>query len=131
MTRGSPTVGGQPPVDVESAFRSPIVGRSRSLDAESLAGGQHPDDSSAQGLGPGPNAARTQPNPDGLTSREVEVLALLATGRSNRQIAADLVISTKTVSVHVSHILDKLGVTSRGEAAATARARRLLGERSD
>jgi len=84
-----------------------------------------------EGLGPDPKPARTQPDPDGLTSREVEVLALLATGRSNRQIAADLVISAKTVSVHVSHILDKLGVTSRGEAAATARARRLLGERSD
>ena len=65
--------------------------------------------------------------PDGLTPRELEVLRLVAAGRSNASIAASLVISTKTVSVHVSHILDKLGVASRGEAAATARARGLVG----
>jgi len=81
-----------------------------------------------EGLEPDPRAAEPEPGPGGLTAREVEVLALLATGRSNRQIAAELVISTKTVSVHVSHILDKLGVASRGEAAATARARRLVRE---
>ncbi|RCG31680.1 helix-turn-helix transcriptional regulator [Sphaerisporangium album] len=56
----------------------------------------------------------------GLTAREQEVLRLVATGRSNREIAAELFISAKTVSVHVSNILAKLGVTSRGEAAATA-----------
>ena len=56
----------------------------------------------------------------GLTEREVEVLRLLADGRSNRQIGERLFISTKTVSVHVSNILAKLGVASRGEAAATA-----------
>ena len=63
--------------------------------------------------------------PDGLTRREAEVVRLLALGQSNAQIAAELVISIKTVSVHVSHVLDKLGVSSRGEAAATARARGL------
>jgi DNA-binding NarL/FixJ family response regulator len=56
----------------------------------------------------------------GLTDREVEVLRHLADGRSNRQIGERLFISTKTVSVHVSNILAKLGVASRGEAAATA-----------
>ncbi|MBB4698743.1 helix-turn-helix transcriptional regulator [Sphaerisporangium siamense] len=56
----------------------------------------------------------------GLTAREREVLRLVATGRSNREIAAELFISAKTVSVHVSNILAKLGATSRGEAAATA-----------
>jgi ATP/maltotriose-dependent transcriptional regulator MalT len=56
----------------------------------------------------------------GLTPRELEVLHLVAEGRSNREIAASLFISAKTVSVHVSNILAKLGVTSRGEAAATA-----------
>ncbi len=65
------------------------------------------------------------PVPEGLTRREAEVVRLLALGQSNAQIAAELVISIKTVSVHVSHVLDKLGVSSRGEAAATARARGL------
>lgn len=55
-----------------------------------------------------------------LTERELEVLKLVAGGLSNREIARDLFISPKTASVHVSNILAKLGVSSRGEAAATA-----------
>ena len=62
----------------------------------------------------------------GLTDREVEVLRHLADGRSNKQIGERLFISTKTVSVHVSNILAKLGVASRGEAAATAHRLRLF-----
>jgi DNA-binding NarL/FixJ family response regulator len=57
---------------------------------------------------------------EGLTPREAEVLGLLAEGRSNGEIGRALFISTKTASVHVSNILAKLGVTSRGEAAALA-----------
>jgi DNA-binding CsgD family transcriptional regulator len=56
----------------------------------------------------------------GLTPRELEVLRLVTDGRSNREIAGELFISAKTASVHVSNILAKLEVTSRGEAAATA-----------
>jgi DNA-binding CsgD family transcriptional regulator/tetratricopeptide (TPR) repeat protein len=56
----------------------------------------------------------------GLTARELEVLRLVAAGRSNQQIADSLFISRKTASVHVSHILAKLGVRTRLEAAATA-----------
>jgi DNA-binding NarL/FixJ family response regulator len=56
----------------------------------------------------------------GLTGRELEVLRLVAAGRSNREIAAELFISPKTASVHVSNILGKLGAASRGEAAAKA-----------
>lgn len=56
----------------------------------------------------------------GLTGREVEVLVLVAGGRSNRVIADELYISTKTVARHVSNIFAKLGVSSR--AAATAKA---------
>jgi len=61
----------------------------------------------------------------GLTPRETEVLALLADGRSNPEIAEQLFISPKTASVHVSNILTKLEVDSRGEAAALAHRRGL------
>jgi DNA-binding CsgD family transcriptional regulator/tetratricopeptide (TPR) repeat protein len=56
----------------------------------------------------------------GLTRREREVLALVAAGMTNRQIADTLFISVKTASIHVSAILAKLGVASRVEAAAAA-----------
>jgi DNA-binding NarL/FixJ family response regulator len=62
----------------------------------------------------------------GLTGRELEVLRLVAAGRSNRDIANELFISPKTASVHVSNILGKLGAATRGEAAATAHAFRLV-----
>jgi DNA-binding CsgD family transcriptional regulator len=55
-----------------------------------------------------------------LSQREAEVLALLAHGLSNREIATRLVISAKTVEHHVSQILSKLGLRSRAEAAAYA-----------
>jgi DNA-binding CsgD family transcriptional regulator len=61
-----------------------------------------------------------------LTPREVEVLRGVAGGHSNRQIAEELFISVKTASVHVSNILAKLGVSSRGEAAALAHRRHLF-----
>jgi ATP/maltotriose-dependent transcriptional regulator MalT len=56
----------------------------------------------------------------GLTPREHEVLALVATGRTNREIGAELFMSEKTASVHVSRILSKLGVANRAEAAGVA-----------
>ncbi len=56
----------------------------------------------------------------GLTSREAEVLALVAAGKTNREIGAELFVSEKTASVHVSNILRKLGVSSRVDAAAIA-----------
>jgi DNA-binding CsgD family transcriptional regulator/tetratricopeptide (TPR) repeat protein len=56
----------------------------------------------------------------GLTHRELEVLRLLADGRTNRQIADELFITPKTASVHVSRILMKLGVSNRAAAAAAA-----------
>ncbi|MDN3269122.1 helix-turn-helix transcriptional regulator [Streptomyces sp. MA15] len=56
----------------------------------------------------------------GLTSRERDVLRLVAAGHTNRRIAEALFISPKTASVHVSNILAKLGVSGRGEAAAVA-----------
>jgi DNA-binding NarL/FixJ family response regulator len=56
----------------------------------------------------------------GLTAREVEVLTLLATGRTNRAIASELSISEKTVAAHVSNIFTKLGLSSRSAATAYA-----------
>ena len=64
---------------------------------------------------------------DALTPRERDVLELVATGRSNREIAAALFISAKTVSVHISNLLAKLDAGSRTEAVAIARRRGLLG----
>ncbi|HTT52340.1 MAG TPA: AAA family ATPase [Streptosporangiaceae bacterium] len=79
------------------------------------------------GTGPGDGPAPvTGPDRLGLTARELEVLRLVAAGQSNRDIASKLFISAKTASVHVSNILRKLGVTSRGEAAATAHRLRLF-----
>jgi ATP/maltotriose-dependent transcriptional regulator MalT len=65
----------------------------------------------------GPGAAVV---PGGLTGREVEVLRLVATGRTNHQIAEELVISDKTVARHLSNIFTKLGVPSRSAATAYA-----------
>jgi DNA-binding CsgD family transcriptional regulator len=56
----------------------------------------------------------------GLTAREVQVLSLIATGKTNRAIATELVISEKTVASHVSHIFTKLDLTSRAAATAYA-----------
>jgi DNA-binding NarL/FixJ family response regulator len=77
----------------------------------------------AQGSAPTPAAATEAV---ALTPRESEILALVAEGRSNGEIAKQLFISTKTVSVHVSNILAKLDAASRTEAAAIARRRGLL-----
>jgi DNA-binding CsgD family transcriptional regulator len=64
--------------------------------------------------------APTPVYPDGLTRREVEVLRLIAAGRSNREIAQELTISPNTVLHHVSNILSKTGVHNRAEAATYA-----------
>jgi ATP/maltotriose-dependent transcriptional regulator MalT len=58
--------------------------------------------------------------PDRLTAREVEVLRLIAAGRSNREIGEDLVISLNTVERHVNHIYTKAGLSNRAEAATYA-----------
>jgi LuxR family transcriptional regulator, maltose regulon positive regulatory protein len=56
-----------------------------------------------------------------LTERELEVLRLIAAGKSNQRIASDLVVALDTVKKHVTHVLGKLGAANRTEAAARAR----------
>jgi DNA-binding NarL/FixJ family response regulator len=77
----------------------------------------------AQGSAPTPATATGRVS---LTPRESEILALVAEGRSNGEIGKQLFISTKTVSVHVSNILAKLGASGRTEAAAIGRRTGLL-----
>jgi len=84
-------------------------------------------------LGAGPDVTRidalSQPGPaahGGLSSREIEVLRLVATGKTNRAIAADLVLSEKTVARHLSNIFTKLGLASRAAATAYAYEHHLL-----
>ncbi len=76
-----------------------------------------PDESSPA---PAPTATDAGEDPFGLTPRERQVLALLADGRTNREIGQALYMAEKTASVHVSRILSKLDVRSRTEAAAVA-----------
>jgi DNA-binding NarL/FixJ family response regulator len=66
------------------------------------------------------------PSPDLLTKRELEVVRLMAAGRTNAEIAQRLVVSDHTVHRHVSNILGKLGVPSRAAAASLAAQRGLL-----
>ena len=66
-----------------------------------------------------PNPATAQ-RVGGLSARETQVLRLLASGKTNRAIAAALFISEKTVARHVSNIFDKVGVSTRSAATAWA-----------
>jgi len=91
---------------------------------------QSEEPAAARGRGPGPTtvarAATGSFDPARLTTREIEILRLVAGGKSNRQIAEELVISTNTVDRHVSHILAKIGAANRAEATAYAEKQRLL-----
>jgi ATP/maltotriose-dependent transcriptional regulator MalT len=75
-----------------------------------------PADSALSPPAPTRDAARDL----GLTVRELEVLEHVASGQTNREIAADLFISARTAGVHVSHVLEKLGASTRTEAATAA-----------
>jgi DNA-binding NarL/FixJ family response regulator len=81
----------------------------------------------ARGLPRGPRP-ETRENPANLTSRELEVLELVAGGLRNADIAERLFLSERTVAHHVSAILRKLEVSSRGEATAAASRLGLTGE---
>ena len=64
--------------------------------------------------------ARAPAHPDGLTQREVEVLRFLSQGRTDREISEELFITVRTVSTHVSNILNKINAVNRTEAASYA-----------
>jgi DNA-binding CsgD family transcriptional regulator len=84
--------------------------------------GARPDIARAEAL-----ARKASPGPAGeLTAREVEVIRLVAAGKTNRMIAAELFLSEKTVARHVSNIFTKLGISSRSAATAYAFEHRLV-----
>jgi two-component system NarL family response regulator len=100
---------------LKSASRSELIGTIRSVHA-----GEH----RVSPLVGGHLAGRMRrPN---LTPREKEVLGLIAKGRSNKEIAAELAITTVTVKLHVVHLLSKLGVNDRTQATTTALQRGLV-----
>ena len=70
-----------------------------------------------------PNSTGTAELPAGLTEREAEVLRLIATGKSNSEIAAALFVSEATVKTHINHIFAKTGSRDRGQAIAYAHQR--------
>ncbi|MBV9792930.1 MAG: response regulator transcription factor [Actinobacteria bacterium] len=70
--------------------------------------------------GRAPGAAPSRPLPDGLTAREAEVLALIATGRTNAEIAATLTVSPSTVKTHINNIFTKTGARDRAHAVQYA-----------
>jgi len=78
----------------------------------------------SQGAAPGD--ARPTGRPGGLSDRELEVLRLLANGRSNAEIALELTLSVLTVEKHVANIYAKIGARGRTEAATYARRRGVL-----
>ena len=104
-----------------AAAHAPLLAQVRLL-AERARIPLHPPAAAVNEASP-PAQARA---PYGLTGRELAVLRLLAAGRTNAQIAAELYISPRTASVHVSSILRKLGVSGRVQAAAIAERAGLL-----
>ena len=79
--------------------------------------------SASDGLAAAPAASSNHPLDDVLTARETEVLSLMARGMSNKLIARELDLSPHTVKRHVAHVLDKLDLASRSQAAAWYHAR--------
>jgi DNA-binding CsgD family transcriptional regulator len=103
------------------------AGAAASVQAEVRAGRLDGDAASAVLKAAGHRIARRAARPAGLTSREVEVLRLLAMGLSNREIAGRLVISPKTASHHVEHIYAKTGAANRAMASLFAATHGLIG----
>jgi HD-GYP domain-containing protein (c-di-GMP phosphodiesterase class II) len=105
----------------------PAADAAAALRVEAVAGRLDGDAVNAVLAAAGHRVRRRPANPAGLTPREVEVLVLLARGRSNRQIAAELMLSPRTVGSHVEHVYTKIGVSTRGAAAMFAMRHGLVG----
>ena len=123
-TPGSPAAAAAGPLRAAAAAaggHAPLLAQIRTL-AERARIPLHP---AAAGEPEAPPPARLLTR-YGLTDRELTVLRLLAAGRTNSQIGAELYISASTASVHVSNILRKLGVSGRVQAAAIAERAGLL-----
>ena len=106
------TLGGKSPLDQELAMRLlQRFGKEEEQRAASLPGPKKPP----------------EPLLEPLTPRELEILRLLAQGLTNRQISEELVVSAATVKVHIEHIIAKLGVSDRTQAAVRASQAGLLG----
>src|SRR5205823_9041792 len=105
------------PDDAAAELRADVAGGRRDAEAvEAVLGAA------------GHRVSRLRGTPAGLTSREVEVLRLLARGLSNKEIAARLFISPKTVGNHVEHIYGKIGASTRARASLFAMQHGLLPE---
>jgi DNA-binding CsgD family transcriptional regulator len=119
QTRGNDAANQAPGATSGSAS----AGTSAGVSSGNSRGVSNVDGGASKGNGGGSNGSSSEVGAVGnlgLTPRELDVLRLVAEGLSNGQIGARLYITTKTVSVHVSNILAKLGVSSRTEAAAVA-----------
>ena len=100
-------------------FEQALACARETLDALALSG-DAPAGHEAQEARPGATPRARQRLPRGLTTREAEVLRLVAAGQTDRQIAATLVVSEATVGRHLANIYTKLGVSSRAAATAFA-----------
>ncbi|GAB3858165.1 3'3'-cGAMP-specific phosphodiesterase [Nocardioides maradonensis] len=110
----------------ERPHRPAVEDRAAVLRADVRAGRLDGDAVAAVLAGPG-RAPRRRTSVAGLTARELEVLTLLARGRSNKEIAAELGISARTVGTHVEHVYAKAGVSTRGAVTMFAMRHGLVG----
>lgn len=94
----------------------PVPGASTSGGSGPLGSGVSPDET----VSPRASTAVPSPHPDGLTQREAEVLALIAHGLSNAEIAGQLVVSEATVKSHINHLFAKIGARDRAQAVRYA-----------
>ncbi|HEY3773853.1 MAG TPA: response regulator transcription factor [Solirubrobacteraceae bacterium] len=109
------------------AFLDPEV-QARLLEAATSGrGGASPSGTPQRSSGAPGAPASTQPLPDDLTPREAEVLRLIAAGRSNGEIAAELFVSAATVKTHVNHVFAKIGARDRAQAVHYAYTHGLAG----
>jgi DNA-binding NarL/FixJ family response regulator len=74
----------------------------------------------------GPEQLNAEALPDGLSQREVQVLRMIAAGRSNREIAEELVLSVRTVERHIANLYAKAGLHTKAQAASYAHQNHLI-----